>query len=67
MTNDRGLEILLANNINPKEMTRIVVLHTIIERKLSREDMLEVIYSFDWLKLTRPCKSCVRLLNYKED
>ena len=67
MTNDRGLEILLANNINPKEMTRIGVLHTIIERKLSREDMLEVIYSFDWLKLTRPCKYCVRLLNYKEE
>jgi hypothetical protein len=61
MIQDRGLEILLANNINPKEMTRIGVLNTIIERNLSREDMLEVIYSFDWKELTLTCSSCKRL------
>lgn len=61
MIQDRGLEILLANSIDPKEFTRVGVLHWIIEKNLSREDMLEIIYSHDWVELTKKCSSCKRL------
>lgn len=61
MRQDKGLEILLANSIDPREFTRVGVLHRVIEKNLSREDMLEIIYSFDWLELTKECGSCKRL------
>ncbi len=61
MRQDKGLEILLANSIDPREFTRVGVLHRVIEKNLSREDMLEIIYSFDWLELTKECSSCKRL------
>jgi hypothetical protein len=61
MKQDRGLEILLANSIDPKEFTRVGVLHWIIEKNLSREDMLEIIYSHDWVELVKKCSSCKRL------
>jgi hypothetical protein len=60
MVKERGLEILLTNSIDPREFTRVGVLHFMIEKNLSREDMLEIIYSHDWVELTKKCGSCKR-------
>jgi hypothetical protein len=60
MTKDKGLKVLLANSIDPREFTRVGVLHRVIEKNLSKEDMLEIIYSHDWVELTKKCGSCKR-------